>query len=136
MLNIEKYRDRLENYEISLDCYIREIREEENDSCGSKKCIECRKENIEWLLSEYQILDDAEKRYLRGVIRPFREKIYSISKQKKLDCEQITIKTWATYLQNEENEELEYSFLPSFETGKMYKGMKSGKEYTLEELGL
>lgn len=27
MLNIEKYRDRLENYEIPLDCYIREIRE-------------------------------------------------------------------------------------------------------------
>ena len=66
----------------------------------------------------------------------FREKIYSISKQKKLDCEQIIIKTWVTYIQNEENEKLEYSFLPSFEIGKMYKGMKSGKEYTPEDLGL
>ena len=77
-----------------------------------------------------------KKKYLKAVINPFREKIYSISKQKKLDCEQIIIKTWVTYIQNEENEKLEYSFLPSFEIGKMYKGMKSGKEYTPEDLGL
>ena len=142
MLNIERYRKELENYGASLDCDIHKIRENNegirNHLCISKPCSECRKENMQWLLEEYkeQILYDAEKKYLKAVINPFREKIYSISKQKKLDCEQIIIKTWVTYIQNEENEKLEYSFLPSFEIGKMYKGMKSGKEYTPEDLGL
>ena len=131
MLNIEKHRDRLENYEIPLDCYIREIREkckEENESCGSKRCVECRKENLEWLCSEYQILDDAEKRYLRCVISPFRNEVKSIFKLFLFSeqSEQIAIQ-----MQNDRG-----IFLPCFEKGTMYKGMVTNKEYTLEELGL
>ena len=52
MLNIEKYRDRLENYDNSLDCDICKIREKcediKNRNC--KSCYKCRKENIEWLV--------------------------------------------------------------------------------------
>ena len=125
MLNIEKYRDRLENYEIPLDCYIREIREEENDSCGSKRCVECRKENIEWLLSEYQILDDAEKRYLRGVIRPFKNEVKSI-------CKLSAVSEWIVILMNNYQE----TNLPKFKKGTMYQGMEGNRRYTLEELGL
>lgn len=128
MLNIEKYRDRLENYEIPLDCYIREIREkckEGNDSCRSKRCVECRKENIEWLLSEAQILDDAEKRYLRGVIRPFKNKVKSILK--------LSIANEWIVIQMDDSYEID---LPKFKKGTMYQGMEGNRRYTLEELGL
>lgn len=128
MLNIEKYRDRLENYEIPLDCYIREIREEENDSCGSKRCVECRKENLEWLLSEHQILDDAEKAYLSAVIKPFRKKV-----------EYIAI--WGAWNGSKQFVHIElydddYMNFPNFEKNTMYKGMEPRKHYSLEELGL
>ena len=124
MLNIEKYRDRLENYEIPLDCYIRQIREK-NDSCGSKQCVECRKENMQWLLSEHQILDDAEKRYLRGVIRPFRNEVLSI---RKLSA----VSEWIVIEMKSHQE----TNLPKFKKGTMYQGMEGNKKYTLEELGL
>ena len=132
MLNIEKYRDRLGNYDNSLDCDIQKIREkckEKNNFCGSKTCAECRKENIEWLLSEYKepILDEVEKRYLRGVIRPFRNMVAFI--KKTCNCVgfqwiEIAVKGNKTIV------------LPGFRNDEMYKGMKLEKEYTLEELGL
>lgn len=129
MLNIEKYRDRLENYEIPLDCYIREIREKckgKNDSCDSKRCIECRKENIEWLLSEAQILDDAEKAYLSAVIKPFRNEVLGIKKKECAidECIAIIVK------------DCQIIYLPLFKEGTMYQGMERDKRYTLEELGL
>ena len=128
MLNIEKYRARLENYSESLDCDIQKIKEkykEKNDFCGSKSCYECRKENIKWLLSEAQILDDAEKRYLRGVIRPFKKEVKSICKLSYV-FEQIVI-------QMQSGIEIK---LPCFKKGTMYQGMEANKRYTLEELGL
>lgn len=134
MLNIEKYRAKLENYEIPLDCYIREIREkckEENDSCGSKRCVECRKENIEWLLSEAQILDDAEKAYLSAVIKPFRKFVISIKKLESTDGWEII----SFYSQNSQSCGC-VTILPPFQSGTRFKGMELGKEYTLEELGL
>ncbi len=75
---------------------------------------------------EKEILDDAEKEYLRAVIRPFRNKIVSISKE---DCcnEDCFI-----------NIELENDALifPYFKKETMYKGMELEKQYTLKELGL
>ena len=72
-----------------------------------------------------QILDDAEKRYLKGVIRPFRDKVEYIAK-KNLACkEYIYIHIYADNI-----------MLPRFKEGTIYKGMKPGKKYTLEELGL
>lgn len=74
-----------------------------------------------------EILDEAEKRYLRGVIRPFRDKVKAISlitAGGKSDC----------YINIELEDETIY--LPDFEINTMYKGMKLEKEYTLEELGL
>ncbi len=129
MLNIEKYRDRLEKYEIPLDCYIRAIREK-NDSCGSKTCDECRKENMQWLLEEYkeQILDDVEKKYLSAVIKPFRDKVKYMLKN---SCNEEFIS-----IVLEDKERREYFNFPYFKKGTMYQGMEAGKEYTLEELGL
>lgn len=73
-----------------------------------------------------EILDEAEKRYLRGVIRPFRDKVTYIKKfvyptgDAKID---INVENW-------------YTCLPLFPKNKMYKNMEEDKKYTLEELGL
>lgn len=73
-----------------------------------------------------QILDDAERRYLKGVIRPFRKSVISIEKSTFYEeGEAICIDT-----------EKGYTVLPQFEEGTMYKGMEVGREYTPEELGL
>ena len=72
-----------------------------------------------------EILDEEEKRYLEGVIRPFRDKVEYIQKIASWEREFITIQL-----------ESEYINLPYFSANTMYKGMKQGEEYTLEELGL
>ena len=75
-----------------------------------------------------EILDEAEKRYLRGVIIPFRNNVEIIrrmySRTKNKDYIQIRYKNDTP------------TNLPYFEKDTMYKGMKLEKEYTLEELGL
>ena len=72
-----------------------------------------------------QILDDAEKRYLSAVIKPFRDSVRSIKKAENLSYEMICIDTKQRYM-----------VFPPFDKGTMYKGMKTGWRYTLEELGL
>ena len=73
-----------------------------------------------------EILDEAEKRYLRGVIRPFRDKVKYIKKfvfstgDAKID---INVENW-------------FICLPAFPKKQMYKNMEDDKKYTLEELGL
>ena len=70
------------------------------------------------------ILTDKEKEYLSAVIKPFRDRVSSISKDGPL--EYITI-----LLDGDD-----FAILPNFEEGTMYKGMEEYKKYTLEELGL
>ena len=82
-----------------------------------------------WLEEDYEptILTEKEKAYLSSVIKPFRKRIEYIEKRCFVSgTEYILIS-----LQN--NKTLSF---PTFKTGTMYKGMKSRKEYTLEELGL
>lgn len=132
MLNIERYKEELKKCKrIYLDCEIYKIREkcegEESGFCFSNPCSACREDNIEWLCSEYkeQILNDAEKRYLRGVIRPFKNEVLSI---RKLSA----VSEWIVIRMNDYDE----INLPKFEKGTMYQGMEKDKRYTLEELGL
>lgn len=76
--------------------------------------------------AKVEILDDVEKRYLRGVIRPFRDKVkYIVLKSLCSNEAYILIKL--------ENDVIN---LPVFEINTMYKNMEKYKEYTLEELGL
>lgn len=111
--NIIYYRYR-KNKSIAIEIY-------------SEKSVNSENLITKWLDMEHkeQVLDDAEKRYLSAVIRPFRNYIQSISKAKIAYCE------WLHF-------ELTYdSFsLPLFKPGEMYKGMEPGKKYSLEELGL
>ena len=74
-----------------------------------------------------EILDEEEKRYLEGVIRPFRDKVEYIEKiGNSLEPEEfITIQL--------KNEVID---LPYFKPNTMYKGMELSKKYIIEELGL
>lgn len=73
------------------------------------------------------VLDDVEKRYLKNVIRPFKDKIIYI--RKRNDCE-----TGWEYLHFKiANDDI---YFPYFKKGTMYKNMQNGKEYTLEKLGI
>lgn len=76
---------------------------------------------------EEEILDETEKRYLSGVIRPFKNKVICISKERDSDYDKEFI---FIELKNE------FIPLPNFKINTMYKGMKEYKKYTLKELGL
>ena len=87
----------------------------------------------ELLIGQYEIikiqkpiLDDKEKEYLSAVIKPFRDRVISISKKSANYGEFIDILI----------DEAEDIYLPYFKPGKMYQGMGVNREYTLEELGL
>lgn len=102
-----------------------------NNKCiGKVKDSYSNKAIATWLDMEHvePILDDAEKRYLSAVIRPFRDKVKSISKDKGFKIPKEYIEIYCS-----EEEEIE---LPFFDSGTMYKGMEVGRKYTLEELGL
>lgn len=83
-----------------------------------------------------QILDDAEKNYLSAVIKPFRKNVIYIRKYSgtyfgvNYECIEVCV-------EGDFVKKSPFSFsLPAFNAGTMYKGMKIGKAYTLEELGL
>ena len=75
-----------------------------------------------------EILDEAEKRYLRGFIKPFIDDVETIRKlySPVKDKEYIQIR----YKDDRP------TCLPYFKKNTMYKGMKENRHYTLEELGL
>ena len=77
-----------------------------------------------------EILDSTEKKYLAAVITPFRNKVEYITK--------VDADIGRQYISIKYNNGLDYEWinLPDFKLATMYVGMKSNKEYTLEELGL
>ena len=78
---------------------------------------------------EEEILDKEEKEYLSAVIKPFRNRIKSITKLNAGNEE------WIYFNLNRENRIDDFP-LPTFKKGIMYKEMESNKEYSLKELGL
>lgn len=76
------------------------------------------------------ILDETEKKYLKGVIRPFRNRVRYIIKKEYYEYEYISIEY------KEIDNSTYYIQLPNFKSNTMYKGMEIGKDYTLNELGL
>lgn len=100
------------------------------DDCGDTECdiVKVERPHYETVFErKEEILDEAEKRYLRSVIRPFRSKVESISKQVNYDkTEYIEI----------ELSDMNTAYLPDFEANTMYKNMEVNREYTLKELGL
>ena len=76
---------------------------------------------------EDPILDETERKYLSNVIRPFRDRVLCIKKEKNYYYDKQQIKIYLTDTNIP---------LPLFENNTMYKGMKLYMEYSLEELGL
>ena len=75
------------------------------------------------------ILDDVEKRYLKGVIRPFRDDVESICKCETYNGkkEYITISFFST---------VSDMYFPDYPMGTMYKDMVLNRKYSIEELDL
>ena len=82
---------------------------------------------------EESVLDEAEKRYLRAVIRPFRDRINHIVKEHMCGNTYIRIDIKPI---PEATANVDSIDLPYFKEGTMYTGMVTNKDYTLEELGL
>lgn len=126
--NLDKVKEEIDIKDVSKIgnpfCQaVHRVRDEEN--CIGMRCDECAK----WLKQPYKepsILDEAEKKYLSDVVRPFRCKIYEITKRTGTLGEYIIIS-----IKDDTN-----IIFPYFEKGTMYKGMELNKQYTLDELGL
>lgn len=86
-------------------------------------------------IEETDILDEAEKRYLRAVIRPFRDRVISISKYFYVFDNAYAIDICVISSVTMKIFEKEIIRLPLFKNER-YKGMKKNKAYTLEELDL
>lgn len=80
------------------------------------------------------VLDDVEKRYLKNVIRPFKDRVNSICVFKTLDFEKYN--QVALLIKIDEDDSYRTLIFPHFKNGTMYKGMKLDKYYTLEELDI
>ena len=107
---------------------IRKIREKFGCQIEAKRGEYATDVLLEWMDQPYKepILDEAERKYLSAVIKPFREKVIYICKKEICSKEFILIALKADCS----------TALPSFQAGSMYKGMENYKEYTLKELGL
>lgn len=131
MLNIEKYKNEIAECKkrCELGNLVCKLSEESFCKTFNPECGKCKELIIKWLFSEYkeQILDDAERKYLADVIRPFRKEVATISKFNAFDGSQYI------YI---EMKDRRGSNLPTFPKGTMYKGMIEGMHYSLEELGL
>ena len=104
----------------------------------NNKCVEKVKDSYSneaittWLDMEHKepILDEAERKYLSAFIKPFRNDVTMIRKDKDMACNTTRFRI-AIYVSKSG-----YSYLPWFNSWTMYKGMDLCKAYTLEELGL
>lgn len=79
------------------------------------------------------ILDEVEKRYLRAVIKPFRDRVISI--RKNFDVFKDAYSIFIYIKSTMEIGKLESIGLPFFKNN-MYMGMEHTTNYTLEELDL
>lgn len=142
MLNKEKYAKEI--VEIAINNGTIALKDNKPISCSKIKCIDCEqnvpgcgcsmKKLTEWANSEYKepILDEAEKEYLKAVIKPFKKNVKTIMKAKQV----ATLYAITIDIEEKYNYETFLQFPPFEKSIGMYKGMELGKKYTLEELGL
>ena len=80
---------------------------------------------------EEKILDEDEKRYLKNIVRPFRNSVTSIRKRQFDDKYEYIV------IIHQETDGTERKiYFPNFKKDTMYKGMLLDKDYTLKELGI
>lgn len=106
------------------------------DTISLNKIIKIEEPIYTTVYEKKEILDEAEKRYLRNFIRPFRDNVKYIKKTHyRYEKSKIEICVNG-YIEEANISDTYYTFLPAFSTNEMYNGMTLEKEYTLEELGL
>ena len=76
-----------------------------------------------------KILNRKEKKYLKNVLKPFKDRFIIIRKVNRDEIEFISIIL-------KKGKSFEYAYLPSFEKNTLFKNMELNKLYTLKELGL
>jgi len=81
------------------------------------------------IIVKENLLTEAERDYLKTVIKPFRYRVNSITKKRVGSVEYIAIDCTAEEFSDE-------AILPSSPEGTTYKQMEPNKPYTLEELDL
>lgn len=79
------------------------------------------------------ILDEVEREYLDAVVKPFRNKVISIT---KLDSEEMNGYEYICIEHREVCNERYFISLPCFKKGTIYKGMETDKAYSMEDMGL
>ena len=84
----------------------------------------------DWEIYHEPILDEEEREYLLNIIRPFKQKVLWVRKQKSGSSPSYGFLVIG--LKNAISD----ICLPPFKANSMYKNMKLDKNYTLEELGL
>ena len=115
-------------YNLSFNCIFHKCLNATDKSIFDK--IQNSKKIKLTLEVEKPILDEAERKYLSGVIRPFRDRIKFIRKNCIYGQEYINV-VYNSKFKDDTN-----FCLPLFEPNTMYKNMELNKQYTLEELGL
>lgn len=83
------------------------------------------------LIAEMSPLDDAERKYLKALIKPFRDKVTGIIKTLTSSGEKayISIRLGNAMFDDRVN-------LPYFNSNSMYCKMEAGRMYHVDELGL
>ena len=116
-------------FKIKCSTYnLHKITEDGLIDCDAHECTRKLSHLLKGKLEvEKPILDKVEKRYLEGVLRPFKDRIAYVDKE--------DYGTKKEFIHIEIINDIELDF-PNFERGTMYKGMELNKQYTLEELGL
>lgn len=117
----------MENFS-SLSFNLCDFREDLTNTNGCEyDIVKIYSAEYKMVFSKEEILDEAEKKYLADVIRPFKSKVRSVCKMASI----YSNKEFINIQLRDEN-----FTLPYFKKGTMYKEMQTGKRYTLEELGL
>lgn len=84
-----------------------------------------------------EILKHGKKKYLKSIIRPFKDRVVSIEKGKNINSDGTFYYIGIIVKHIAIDRFSEAIYLPYFKPeSKMYDGMELNKEYTLKELGL
>lgn len=121
------YRETNENGIIRYFSNLKGLKDNYHDYLNQGRIIKIEEPTYKTVYEvKPEILDNTEKRYLKDVIRPFRDRVKYIEKRNISRGDYIRIMIQDTNICD----------LPYFEKDTMYKGMKLYRHYTLEELGL
>lgn len=116
----------------SANCYSND----KNSWVNNKNLFSNEFLNQEIEIEKRDILTDKEKEYLQNVIKPFRNRVKYITKETEINAYEFIVMDVINPLNASFYFGTEYINLPYFKQGTMYKNMKVGKKYTLEELEL